>query len=84
MPKFKIKVTSHGIRESLGMSQSEFATTFCIPVNTVRNWDSKSCMPYYVFRLFNLVIDYVPREYLEQMYKCEKEIDANVKKADIH
>lgn len=84
MAKFKIKVTSHGIRESLGMSQSEFATTFCIPVNTVRNWDSKSCMPYYVFRLFNLVIDFVPREYLEQMYKCEKEIDVIVKKADIH
>lgn len=84
MSKFKVKFTSHEIRKSLGMSQSEFATTFCIPVNTVRNWDSKSCMPYYVFRLFNLVIDYIPREYLEHMYRCEKVVDDIVKKADVH
>lgn len=64
----KIRVSSHGIRESLRMSQSEFARTFCIPLGTVRNWDSKSCMPYYIFRLFCMIIDYVPEEYIKNMY----------------
>lgn len=57
-----LKLTSHGIRNSLGMSQSEFARAFGIPLVTVRNWDSKSCMPYYVFRLFCIIIDYIPVE----------------------
>ncbi len=27
------------IRKTLKMSQSEFARTFCIPLNTVQNWE---------------------------------------------
>lgn len=58
----ELKLSSHGIRNSLGMSQSEFSRTFSIPLGTVRNWDSKYCMPYYVFQLFCIIIDYVPVE----------------------
>lgn len=68
----KIKLSSHGIRNSLGMTQSEFARTFGIPLGTVRNWDSKSCMPYYVFRLFCIIIDYVPIENIKKINKIEE------------
>lgn len=67
----KLKLSSHGIRNSLGMSQSEFARTFGIPLGTVRNWDSKSCMPYYVFRLFCIIIDYVPVENINNINRIE-------------
>lgn len=33
----KIKISSHGIRSALGMSQSEFARAFGISIDTVRN-----------------------------------------------
>ena len=68
----KLRLTSHGIRNSLGMSQSEFARSFCIPLGTVRNWDSKSCMPYYVFRLFCIIIDYVPLENINNINRIEE------------
>lgn len=61
----KLRLSSHSIRSSLGMSQSEFARAFGIPLGTVRNWDSKFCMPYYVFRLFNIIICNVPVEYFK-------------------
>ena len=75
----KIKLSSHAIRNSLGMSQSEFARTFGIPLGTVRNWDCKSCMPYYVFRLFCIIIDYVPIENINKINKIEvlKHINEN-------
>lgn len=68
----KLKLSSHGIRNSLGMSQSEFARTFGIPLGTVRNWDNKSCMPYYVFRLFCIIIDYIPVENINNINRIEK------------
>ena len=68
----KLRLTSHGIRNLLGMSQSEFARSFCIPLGTVRNWDSKSCMPYYVFRLFCIIIDYVPLENINNINRIEE------------
>lgn len=68
----KLRLTSHGIRNSLGMSQSEFARSFCIPLGTVRNWDSKSCMPYYVFRLFCIIIDNVPLENINSINRIEE------------
>lgn len=68
----KLKLTSHGIRNSLGMSQSEFARTFSIPLGTVRNWDRLSCMPYYVFRLFCIIIDYVNVENINYINRIEE------------
>lgn len=68
----KIKISSHGIRSALGMSQSEFAHAFGIPIGTVRNWDSKDCMPYYVFRLFCIIIDYVPVENIDNINRIEE------------
>ena len=67
----KIKLSSHGIRNSLGMSQSEFARAFGIPLGTVRNWDCKYCMPYYVFRLFCIIIDYVPIKNINKLIKLK-------------
>lgn len=68
----KLRLTSHGIRNSLGMSQSEFARTFGIPLGTVRNWDRMSCMPYYVFRLFCIIIDYIPVENIDNINRIEE------------
>lgn len=68
----RIKLSSHGIRNSLGMSQSEFSRTFGIPLGTVQNWDCKSCMPYYVFRLFCIIIDYVPVENINNINRIEE------------
>ena len=68
----KIKLSSHGIRNSLGMSQSEFARAFGIPLGTVRNWDCKFCMPYYVFRLFCIIIDNVSIENINKINKIEE------------
>ena len=68
----KLKLSTHGIRNTLGMSQSEFARTFGIPLGTVRNWDCKFCMPYYVFRLFCIIIDYVPLEKINKINKIEE------------
>lgn len=42
------------IRKEYGMTQEQFAEKFRIPLGTVRNWDSRNCMPYYV----NLLITY--------------------------
>lgn len=74
------KTTSHKVREQLGLSQSDFALLFGISVNTVRNWDSKCCMPFYMNRIMSMIIRYVPKEYLDYMLKCEKEFN---NKADI-
>lgn len=68
----KIKISSHGIRSTLGMSQSEFARAFGIPIGTVRKWDSKNCMPYYVFRLFCIIIDYVRVENIDNINSIEE------------
>ena len=68
----KIKISSHGIRNALGMSQSEFARAFGIPIGTVRNWDRKNCMPYYAFRLFCIIIDYVPVENIDNINRIEE------------
>lgn len=68
----KLRLSSHGIRNLLGMSQSEFASTFGIPLGTVRNWDCKSCMPYFVFRLFCIIIDYVPIEIINNINRNEE------------
>ena len=38
-------MTSHNIRKLLGFSQKDLADCFGIPIATVRNWDSKNCMP---------------------------------------
>lgn len=41
-------MTSHDIRMKLGLTQVQFADKFEIPLATVRNWDSRSCMPVYI------------------------------------
>lgn len=53
-------MTSHNIRKLLGFSQKDLADCFGIPVATVRNWDSKNCMPTYI------------GEMLSYIYTCEK------------
>lgn len=53
-------MTSHNIRKLLGFSQRDLADCFGIPIATVRNWDSKDCMPPYI------------GEMLSYIHTCEK------------
>lgn len=51
-------MTSHTIRKILGLSQNELAIAFDIPVSTVRNWDSKDCMPIYIYEMLSYIAFY--------------------------
>lgn len=42
--------TSHMIRQELGFTQVQFAEYFGIPLATVQNWDSRGCMPEYMYK----------------------------------
>lgn len=48
-------MTSHNIRKLLGFSQKDLADCFGIPIATVRNWDSKDCMPSYIFEMLSYI-----------------------------
>ena len=41
-------MTSHDIRNKFGFSQKDLSLAFNIPIATIRNWDSKDCMPKYI------------------------------------
>lgn len=49
-------MTTHYLRELLGnITQKEMSELYNIPLGTIKNWDSRECMPDYVFSLiFNL------------------------------
>jgi len=50
-------MTTHYLREMLGnITQKEFAKEFNIPYRTVQNWDSRDCMPQYVWNLIYSLI----------------------------
>lgn len=51
-------MTSHSIRQMLDLSQNELAIAFDIPVATVRNWDSKDCMPIYIYEMLSYIAFY--------------------------
>lgn len=38
-------------REKFGYTQKEMSEKFGIPLRTIQNWDSRSCMPDYVYTL---------------------------------
>lgn len=46
-------MNSKEIRKDLNMSQREFAVKYSIPLATVRNWDSRNCMPIYMSFVFD-------------------------------
>ena len=48
-------MTSHSVRKMLGLSQNELAIAFDIPVATIRNWDSKDCMPIYIYEMLSYI-----------------------------
>lgn len=53
-------MTTHKLREFFGYSQFEFAEHFDIPLATVKNWDSRDCMPIYLYRIiekYEIAID---------------------------
>ena len=50
-------MTSHNIRKLLGFSQKDLADCFGIPIATVRNWDSKNCMPTYIVEMLSYIYD---------------------------
>lgn len=51
-------MTSHTIRKILGLSQNDLAIAFDIPVATIRNWDSKDCMPIYIYEMLSWIAFY--------------------------
>lgn len=51
-------MTSHSVRKMLGLSQNDLAIAFDIPVATVRNWDSKDCMPIYIYEMLSYIAFY--------------------------
>lgn len=46
-------MNSKEIRNVLNMSQREFSVKYSIPLGTVRNWDSRNCMPIYMSFVFD-------------------------------
>lgn len=44
------------IRKDLGMTQKEFAEKYGIPLTTVKNWDSRDCMPTYLCSVFAEIV----------------------------
>ena len=63
-------MNTKGIRYELNLTAQEFADKFGIPVGTVRNWDSRDCMPDYVF---NLIVNICKLE--DQNKNLEKAIN---------
>lgn len=61
--------TTHELRAWLGVSQSEFAERFQIPVSTVRNWDARGTMPEYVGRLIRWYVE-TENNLIEYMIKA--------------
>lgn len=63
-------MTSHTIRKMLGLSQNDLAIAFNVPVATVRNWDSKDCMPIYIYEMLSWIAFYeddAPRKLQERI-----------------
>ena len=44
------------IREVFGLTQKELSELTMIPLGTIRNWDSRDCMPEYMGRLLFKVL----------------------------
>lgn len=51
-------MTSHTVRKMLDLSQNDLAIAFNVPVGTVRNWDSKDCMPIYIYEMLSYIAFY--------------------------
>lgn len=42
---------SKEIRKKLGYSQKDLSEQYGIPISTVKNWDSRECMPPYIYAM---------------------------------
>lgn len=62
-------MTTHKLRRRLGdFSQQDFAIEFGVPLSTVKNWDSRNCMPEYVYYAFYRLIIF--RQQFYDLYAC--------------
>lgn len=43
-------------RERFNLTQKEFSVLFDVPYATVRNWDARNSMPFYVWNLIDAVL----------------------------
>lgn len=57
-------MTTKSLREEFGYTQKELAERYNIPLRTLQNWDSRECMPPYIFSM---------------IYQCEKLLAENIK-----
>lgn len=44
-------MTTHEIRKWFGWTQKEMSLYWNIPIATIKNWDTRSCMPGYVYKM---------------------------------
>lgn len=44
------------IRKDLGMTQVQFSEKYGISLATIRNWDSRNCMPSYLAAVFAEIV----------------------------
>lgn len=48
------------------MSQRDFSNFFGVPYGTVKNWDSRSCMPVYFYNLCCRFMDLIRGDWHEE------------------
>jgi putative transcriptional regulator len=58
---WKKQVNPKKLRERLGMTQEEFASTYRIPVGTLRDWEQRRKNPDATARAYLIVIDKDPK-----------------------
>ena len=54
----KRKFSTRILRREYGLTQSELAEKFDIPLRTVQNWESRKCCPCYVFHMIDNLLAY--------------------------
>lgn len=74
-------MNTKNIRNVLGYTQDDFARKYNIPIATVKNWDSRNCMPSYMYylvckdiivRKYLLFESYTSKWVLDNLEECEK------------
>ena len=44
------------LRQIYKYTQKELSEKFDIPLSTIKNWDSRHCMPYYVWKMMSQIL----------------------------
>lgn len=66
------------IRETLGLTQSEFATRFGISIGSVRNWEQKRAEPDASMRSYLAVVKHNPNAVIEALERDRRGRDVRL------